>query len=285
MGPRTARSLVCPLCHGPFDWEEVERVGEEVRSAKLRCPACATRAAVREGFGIFLPGDASEAASTPREGRAIPLGEGSTEGSSGSGPPKGWPSTSGRPSDWLVEGWAGRPEGPLELGPGPGESVPRFAARATRRPIVVEPEFELLAERRRRYGPEVAWDGIVAEAHSLPLADRSVPGIVSEFGLQHHPGSFVTLRELRRVSQGPLLAVAAFLTEETGANARWAREAGVAEMYLERACLEAFRRARWNASFEPRVEARLEPPVEADLGGARFPRVPEIVWWGLLRAE
>lgn len=275
----TADLIVCPLCHGPYDWTEIVRHGSELRSARLRCPACGTRAAVRDGLGLFRPGDAPDPEIRPP---ADPEPAVAAVAPALPRIPDGWPATSPPPAAWLVERVPASAERVLELGPGSGTAAAGLLRRGGTRPIAVEENLPRLAEVRQIAGA-TGWDGFVADAHSIPFADRSVPAAVSEFGLQNSPGPYVTLRELRRIVAGELYAVAAFLTGPDGANQAWARAAGVAEMYDEERCLATFRKARWQVEFEPRLETLVRPPPEA--GDDRFPREEARVRWGLLTAR
>jgi len=46
--------LECPACHGDLDWRLTERDDRRVLAADIRCRACGTVYAVREGIGLFL---------------------------------------------------------------------------------------------------------------------------------------------------------------------------------------------------------------------------------------
>lgn len=276
----TADLLVCPLCHGPFDWTEVTRVRSEIEEARLRCPACGIRASVRAGIGYFLPGDAPAGPPDVRPHGPtpdlVPDRTGATD-------PPGWFLTAGPPVDWLTEGWEPG-EGPvLEIGPGTGAIPGRLDRPGLRRSIVVEGDESAHRDRQVGRAGRPSGDPLVADAHSLPFADRSVPVALSEFGLQNLPGTLVILRELRRVVAGELRAVAAFLTEPTGPNFDWLRSAGLLDAYDERRCLETFRRARWEVTFTPKVETMVAPAA----GGSpdEFPVVPARVRLGLLSAR
>lgn len=95
----------------------------------------------------------------------------------------------------LIEAALGPAETILNVGAGTGSYEP-----AGRRVIAVEPSFEMIRKRPAGTAPVVR-----AAATPLPFANRRFDAAMAILTLHHWPDKAAGLRELRRVTRGPLV--------------------------------------------------------------------------------
>jgi SAM-dependent methyltransferase len=98
----------------------------------------------------------------------------------------------------------------LDVGAGTG-AASRAITRVGGRPVALDPAVEMLAHHRVTRPPAVA-----ADALALPVASRSVGGVVAAFSFTHLDDPAAAFREARRVTQpgGPVV-VSSFADDDT----------------------------------------------------------------------
>jgi SAM-dependent methyltransferase len=144
-------------------------------------------------------------------------------------------------------------------------------------PTILRRVHERLGNERIEY--------VAADAHELPLADGSIPTLVTHLGLANVPAS--ALRELRRVGR-ELIATHVFYPDDDAENRRAAREAGLEQLLFRSAALQALAEAGWNATTEAERTVRARPTPESALApGVRIDGIPVVettATWCVLRA-
>jgi SAM-dependent methyltransferase len=95
----------------------------------------------------------------------------------------------------LIEEALGPAETILDVGAGTGSYEP-----PGRRVVAVEPSLEMIRKRPATAGPAVR-----ARATPLPFADRSFDAAMAILTLHHWPDRAAGLREMRRVTRGPIV--------------------------------------------------------------------------------
>jgi hypothetical protein len=158
--------------------------------------------------------------------------------------------------------------------------------RGTARPLsATDVSPTILRRVRARLGGERI-ECVPADAHGLPFADGSVPTLVTHLGLANVPAS--ALPELRRVGR-ELFATHVFYPEDDAENRKAAREAGLEQLLVRSAALQALADSGWNATTEAERTVRARPtPASALVPGVRIDGIPVVettATWCVLRAS
>jgi len=172
----------------------------------------------------------------------------------------------------------------VDVATGRGGLLTRLVA-GTSRPLVatdVSPHV-LRATERRLPGPRY----VVADACSLPFDDGEVETLVTHVGLANVPGGRRLLHELRRVGR-ELIATHVFYPADDEANRAAARKAGLEDLLVRDAALQAFAAEGWEVAVEYESDVQAEPtPVSAIVPGVGIDGLPveaTHVTWCVLRA-
>ena len=268
MDPGLSEILVCPLCHAPFEWTALRRIGEELQEADARCPSCGIRSGVREGIGFFLPGDAPDDPDGLKERPASPNRPGKgTEAASGPRWSRESEERIASARAWVAAQDATRTGRHLNL-PWESDGFPRTLVESGGlRPVVAADRSTIHERARAPDRRSTSWDGLVVERHSLPLADGSISSGSLDLGIQAGRGLRVVLRELRRAIHGPLYAIVVFRAPEHPRSPVPPSSDPEEAMFLEGPLLEEFRRARWVTRMERFGEIGPNPSPESDPSG------------------
>lgn len=136
-----------------------------------------------------------------------------------------------------------------------------------------------------RIGPQPVF--VAFDAAAIPFADKGVDVVTTHLGLTNLPDPSSALLELRRVTRGRLFAVCHFVADDD-ANLSALRGMTDLSMFTAHGCLDAFRRAGWDATLEHEVRAPAAPtPVGELIEGARideFPLIETELNWCVLSA-
>jgi hypothetical protein len=189
--------------------------GPELIAADIACASCGVRSLVRSGIGILWPGDAP-ADWVPAPARPVDPG-----------PEAPTPFPFPRSGRRLVVDLGHLPQLPYRPDPG--------AVRT----VLICPDPGRLVELVAS-APAGSLDGLSAELHSFPLADRAVEAAYLAGGWRSLRGPLVVLRELHRVVRGRLI-----VELEAGSSSDRSTEASTNSAERLDTDLELFGKAHW----------------------------------------
>jgi len=324
MQARTIRLLACPSCHAGLT---ADAANGEIVEAVLAC-GCGRAYPVRDGVAVLISGETEDVwrdASSrldealdadPAVRRRLldaPLEElngadqtfrgmvleargelEAAEAAFAAAHPALYGAEQRACTDRLLDACVARTAGApwvVDVASGRGALVERLA-RAGFRVLATDISPVAMVRLRARLiglGLGGRVDCIACDAAALPFGDGRVPAVTSHLGLQNIANPEGALRELRRVSHGPMRLVGHAYPADDVTNGDALRQLGYAHV-ADRSVLETLLAdAGWTATFPEVCHASGAPtPVGEVIDGGvvdGFPVAPTTLSWYLLEAR